>query len=487
MKTGNEIDIAILKNNTELDIQSLNKYYRRAWRSLDFDYSKLDQHCDFLKNKFLNNDSFDEKEKTYLLAKLGEYQEKFNLVNQKGKTRKCEDCHKKTYSVQNCEECIRNYLRQKFNTWTSGDKTIDHEIQKAQNKVICSYQIIEWIPYENLEGVEYFTQGGCATIYKAIWKDGCYDTWDYKTKKLVRFGKQLVILKMLKSSDQNNSWFNEALNHFTIDRIAQYLVPCHGLTKDPETGNFMLVLRYMMTNLRNFLLENNSSISWEQRYDILYEIAACLNEIHRRNNVHRDLHSGNILIRHTLALYISDLGFCGPVDKPLNCIYGNLPYIAPEIMCEMPYTTMADIYSLAIIMWEIAAGVPPYMNKKRDINLALAVVKGMRPKIDDKIPREYATLMEQCWDANPKNRPDISTVWKKIRELRMKLIDAKDNGISEENFLEILPNSTQSTKLAKDKNVTRCSSSLYILTNLSEPKNASKVDSMLLELSVPEY
>ncbi|CAG8577097.1 722_t:CDS:2 [Dentiscutata erythropus] len=251
MKIGNEIDIAILKDNNELGMQSLNKYYRRAWRSLDFDYSKLDQHCDFLKNKFLNNDSFNDNEKTYLLAKLGEYQEKFNLINQKGKTRKCEDCHDETYSVQNCEKCIQNYLSQKFNTWTSG--------------------------------------------------------------------------------------------------------------------------------------------------------------------------------------------------------------------------------------------VPPYMNKKRDINLALAVVKGMRPKIDYKIPRGYAALMEQCWDANPENRPDISTVWKKIRELRMKLIEAKDNGISEENFLEILPSSTQLTQLAKDKNVTRCSSDLYILTNLSEPKNTSKADSMELELSVPEY
>ncbi|CAG8808902.1 2293_t:CDS:1, partial [Racocetra persica] len=127
---------------------------------------------------------------------------------------------------------------------------------------------------------------------------------------------------------------------------------------------------------------------------------------------------------------------------------------------------------LAIIMWEIAAGVPPYMNKKHDIDLASAIVKGMRPKIDLNIPQEYATLMEQCWNAIPENRPDVLTVWKKIRELRMKLIEAKDNGMLEEDFLGIHPSSN---KLVKDKIVSRrCFSGIHTLTNISEPKNASR-------------
>ncbi|CAG8775465.1 22201_t:CDS:2 [Cetraspora pellucida] len=405
METNKEIE---LKDNNDLDIPRLNKYYRSAWRSLELDNSKLDQRCDFLQNKFKNDNSFDKNERMYLLTKLGEYQEKFNLVNKTGKPRRCDYCHNLTYSIQNCEQCIRDYLKKQ--KWTSGDEKIDRAIQDAQQNALCSYQIIEWIPYEDLEDVEYFTQGGCATIYKAVWKDGWYDTWDNKAKKLLRYGKQLVILKMLNSSDKdknNLDWFDEALHHFTIDKIAQYLVPCHGLTKDPNTGNFMLVLRHMMTNLRNFLLENNSTITWEQRYDILYEITSCLNEIHRKDHVHRDLHS------------------------------------------------------------------------------ALAVVKGMRPQIDLNIPQEYAILMEQCWNATPENRPEVLTVWKKIRELRMKLIEAKSYGMLEEEFLGILPSST---KLVKGKIVSRrCFSSLHTLTNISEPKNASRVDSAQLELSVPDY
>jgi len=45
------------------------------------------------------------------------------------------------------------------------------------------------------------------------------------------------------------------------------------------------------------------------------------------------LHSGNVLFNQRDQRFsISDLGFCGPADKPLNSIYGNLPYIAPEVI-----------------------------------------------------------------------------------------------------------------------------------------------------------
>src|SRR2546421_3016890 len=43
------------------------------------------------------------------------------------------------------------------------------------------------------------------------------------------------------------------------------------------------------------------------------------------NAIHRDLHSGNILFHQIGQRFvISDLGFCGPADKSLNSIYGNL-------------------------------------------------------------------------------------------------------------------------------------------------------------------
>ncbi|POG67217.1 kinase-like domain-containing protein, partial [Rhizophagus irregularis DAOM 181602=DAOM 197198] len=86
--------------------------------------------------------------------------------------------------------------------------------------------------------------------------------------------------------------------------------------------------------------------------DIIYAIR----RIHNEKAIHRDLHSGNILFEYTRHFRISDLGFCGPVDKSLNSVYGNLPYIAPEVITGKKTTFASDIYSFGILMWEISSG-----------------------------------------------------------------------------------------------------------------------------------
>ncbi|CAI2201706.1 12506_t:CDS:1, partial [Funneliformis geosporum] len=67
------------------------------------------------------------------------------------------------------------------------------------------------------------------------------------------------------------------------------------------------------------------------RIHIVENIIEDIYSLHQEDAIHRDLHSGNILYKkYTNNWYIGDLGFCGPIDKPLKSAYGNLPYIAPE-------------------------------------------------------------------------------------------------------------------------------------------------------------
>ncbi|CAI2180111.1 2453_t:CDS:2 [Funneliformis geosporum] len=97
--------------------------------------------------------------------------------------------------------------------------------------------------------------------------------------------------------------------------------------------------------------------------------------IHIENAVHRDLHSGNILyLQDNDYWYISDLGFCGPVDKPVRRFYGNLRYIAPEVINEKEYTKASDIY-------KISSGRSPFNIHENYYQLAMDILYGKRPKI----------------------------------------------------------------------------------------------------------
>src|SRR5436190_23935934 len=107
-----------------------------------------------------------------------------------------------------CENCVRNYLKENFSNWTSGNNDIDNLIQKCQMETLSPNMIIEWIPYNHLQNIEYLTKGGCSKIYTADWIGGGYEEWDSKNQRLKRLGTQgeiqEVILKKLKNVESAN-------------------------------------------------------------------------------------------------------------------------------------------------------------------------------------------------------------------------------------------------------------------------------------------
>src|SRR5581483_6746147 len=138
------------------------------------------------------------------------------------------------------------------------------------------------------------------------------------------------------------------------------LIRCYGVTQESNTQNYALVLPFMENgSLRSYLNQNFNSIIWKNKLYIMRCISRGLDYIHRENLTHKDLHLGNVLQSKDtlLGTFISDFGFCKPVDETTSNsnsknVYGVLPYMAPEILRGKKYTKASDIYSFGIIMNE---------------------------------------------------------------------------------------------------------------------------------------
>ena len=153
--------------------------------------------------------------------------------------------------------------------------------------------------------------------------------------------------------------------HHQIKNLNMYIVRFYGMTQDPETKNYMMILDYAKNgSLRNYLNTSYNKLNWEDKLKGLNNIIFGLENIHNYKFIHRDLHIGNILV-FPLSASITDMGLCKPADynaseNTKNSIYGNLPYIAPEILRGQSYTKAVDIYSLGFIMSEISTGQRPF-------------------------------------------------------------------------------------------------------------------------------
>jgi serine/threonine protein kinase len=198
-------------------------------------------------------------------------------------------------------------------------------------------------------------------------------------------------------------------------------------------------------NLRECLTEITNS--WNQKLFLLYCIINGLDYIHNKNLIHYDFHDGNILydkFDDSIFGYISDYLETYQLAKSFlkkDDIYGVIPFMAPEVLKGKPYTQASNIYSFSMIMWEFTSKIPPFSDKAHDIQLALSICKGERPKIIENTPQCYIDLMKKCWDEDPLKRLSASEILDIIKSWIFPLDDTEIENINEKlknNIMEFI-------------------------------------------------
>jgi serine/threonine protein kinase len=216
------------------------------------------------------------------------------------------------------------------------------------------------------------------------------------------------------------------------------LAECFGMTKDP-TSCYMFVMKYYeQGDLYSFLDETMGVLCWKQIVDILWDISAGVKVIHELDLVHGNLHGGNILVENedeSIDAKVADTGLHGPVDKDSSKqIYGVIPFVAPEIFNGNTLTKASDIYSFGMIMWMLSAGVRPYYDKSHDLQLVQDIRLGLRPYVISGTPPVFISLMFQCLDANPLNRPTASNLYECLGDWVIAICDDPDPNILSDQF-----------------------------------------------------
>jgi len=127
--------------------------------------------------------------------------------------------------------------------------------------------------------------------------------------------------------------------------------------------------------------------------------------LHANNVIHRDLKSKNVLLSDDWSCAkIADVGAAaihldGYLTPGAGQVMGTLAWAAPELLLGQRCTPKVDIFSLGVMLWEIATGGVP----QRGFVEA--------PPIGDACPQEVADLVTACLDPDPANRPTAREVY----------------------------------------------------------------------------
>jgi TolB-like protein/Tfp pilus assembly protein PilF len=159
-------------------------------------------------------------------------------------------------------------------------------------------------------------------------------------------------------------------------------------------------------------------------FEIAVPLADALSSAHERGIVHRDLKPANVMITGENRIKVLDFGLAKLVEDPDSesgetaltavpteltaegMVMGTAPYMSPEQVEGRAMDYRTDIFSLGIVLYEMATGRRPFAG---DTSAALvsSILRDSPPtvtEINESLPRHLARIIQHCLEKDPEAR-----------------------------------------------------------------------------------
>jgi TPR repeat protein len=166
---------------------------------------------------------------------------------------------------------------------------------------------------------------------------------------------------------------------------------------------------------------------------VIVGIALAMRFVHSRGLTHCDLTPSNILLDWDWTVRIADFGHSAAPGVPEDpsranpdpeCPYPVVEsrYLAPECY-DCTLLQASDVFAFGLILFEILAGEAAFDHSLDWYEAGFQVnIKGIRPKIPESIPPGVRALIEDCWAADPDDRPTFKEIVDRLAAMQFRVI-----------------------------------------------------------------
>mmetsp|Transcript_28294 Transcript_28294/g.53556 ORF Transcript_28294/g.53556 Transcript_28294/m.53556 type:complete len:582 (-) Transcript_28294:39-1784(-) len=313
--------------------------------------------------------------------------------------------------------------------------TIDdsgHDLSKLNVQV--DTMKVDWTEVEMIEKIG---AGEFGEIFKCKWRGNLVAAKCVKSAKIRKEWH-----KNQKDDELNESLSTTAkdvaLNDFRIETsiLRQLRHPniCmllgYSNTKDYEVMISELMKCSLLDVFKAHRIQG-TQLSKKKQLRYAIELAKGMNYLHtcRPPILHRDLKPANLLVDFKDTLKITDFGLAklrpnkdvGETDTfTMTGETGSYRFMAPEVFRHETYNEKVDVYSFAMIFYNLMAGHAPWPNKNGVKAVTCAAIDGTRPVVPRHWDAELSQLIEDSWGEDPNTRPSFSQILKILEDNHQK-------------------------------------------------------------------
>ena len=249
---------------------------------------------------------------------------------------------------------------------------------------------------DRYEILEVIGVGGMAVVYKA------------KCHRLNR----MVAIKILKDDYLEDEDFRSRF-HAEGRAVAMLSHPNIVSVYDVSTtsgGDYIVMELIEGITLKQYI-ERKGALSWKETLHFALQIAKALDHAHSRGIVHRDIKPHNIMVLRNGTVKVADFGIARGIAKGNTLrkeALGSVHYISPEQAKGEHVDARSDLYSLGVVMYEMATAKQPYEGTS-PINVALQHINGtavMPSVLNTEIPVGLEQIIMKALEKEPEARYD---------------------------------------------------------------------------------
>ena len=178
-----------------------------------------------------------------------------------------------------------------------------------------------------------------------------------------------------------------------------------------DTGTYFIVMEFIDGRPLSAILKASGPLTADRTADIGAHVAAALGYAHKHGVIHRDVKPGNVLITDEGQVKVTDFGIARAINTEesltqTGAVMGTATYFSPEQAEGMGVDARSDIYSLGVVLYEMATGRPPFLGDT-PVAVASKHVRDHPPaprELNPSIPPTFEAIILKAMAKNPEHR-----------------------------------------------------------------------------------